>query len=284
LKVCVTIDEMRAACRAARRSDARLGFVPTMGALHEGHLSLVRVARNSCNTVAASIFVNPAQFGPNEDLAKYPRSFERDRELLEKEGVALLFAPSVEEMYPSGAMTWITVEGLSDKLDGGSRPGHFRGVTTVVAKLFNIVEPDVAFFGQKDAAQVAIIRRMLRDLNFPVEIVVGPIVREADGLAMSSRNAYLSPEHRKQALVLYRSLMRVRKLVDEGESTAAELIAVAKNEIATEPAARLDYFEIVNPDTLDPVEDVSRGALAAVAAFFGTTRLIDNVVLFGPNG
>ncbi len=284
LKVCATIDEMRAACRDARRSSGRLGFVPTMGALHEGHLSLVRAARSTCDTVAASIFVNPAQFGPNEDLAKYPRSFERDCELLEKEGVALLFAPSVEEMYPAGAVTWITVEGFSDKLDGRSRPGHFRGVATVVAKLFHIVEPDAAFFGQKDAAQVAIIRRMVRDLNFPVEIVVGQIVREPDGLAMSSRNAYLSPEYRKKALVLYRSLVLVKKLADEGENSIETLIAAAKKEIAAEPAARLDYFEIVSTETLDPVEDVSRGRLAAVAAFFGATRLIDNVVLSGSNG
>jgi pantoate--beta-alanine ligase len=279
LKICTTIEEMRAACRAVRKDGTRLGFVPTMGALHEGHLSLVRSAKNSCNAVAASIFVNPAQFGPNEDLAKYPRSFERDRELLEKEGVQLLFAPSTEEMYPAGAVTWVNVEGLSDKLDGRSRPGHFRGVTTVVAKLFHIVEPDAAFFGQKDAAQVAIIRRMARDLNFPVEVVVGPIVREPDGLAMSSRNAYLDPQQRKQALVLYRSLTLVKKLADQGERGAAKLIAAARNEIAAEAAARLDYFEIADPETLDPVEDISRGTLAAVAAYFGATRLIDNVML-----
>ena len=181
-----------------------------MGALHEGHLSLVRAARASSDAVAASIFVNPTQFGPNEDLAKYPRSFERDCEMLEREGVSLLFAPSVEEMYPAGAVTWVTVEGLSEKLDGRSRPGHFRGVTTVVAKLFHAVEADAAFFGRKDAAQVAIVRRMVRDLNFAVEIVVCPIVREADGLAMSSRNAYLDPEQRKRALVLHRALMRVQ--------------------------------------------------------------------------
>src|ERR1700720_3046288 len=198
MKIFETIADMRATPRVARR----LGLVPTMGALHDGHLSLVRAARAACDVVAVSIFVNPTQFGPNEDLAKYPRDFERDRELLEKEGVDLLFAPPVEEMYPAGAVTWVTVEGLSGKLDGRSRPGHFRGVTTVVAKLFHIVEPDAAFFGQKDAAQVAIVRRMVRDLNFPVEIVACPIVREADGLAMSSRNAYLDPEQRKQALVL----------------------------------------------------------------------------------
>src|ERR1700720_461893 len=214
MKISSTIAEARAACADARRDGKSVGLVPTMGALHEGHLSLVRAAKASCDAVAVSIFVNPTQFGPTEDLAKYPRSFERDRELLEKEGVELLFAPSVEEMYPRGAVTWVTVEGLSGRLDGRSRPGHFRGVTTVVAKLFHIVEPDAAFFGQKDAAQVAIVRRMVRDLNFPVEIVACPIVREADGLAMSSRNAYLDEQQRKQALVLHRSLLRVKKSWD----------------------------------------------------------------------
>ncbi|MGB7603673.1 MAG: pantoate--beta-alanine ligase, partial [Candidatus Sulfotelmatobacter sp.] len=217
MKVCKTVVDMRAACAAARRDGRRLGFVPTMGALHEGHLSLVRAAKDDCDVVAASIFVNPTQFGAGEDLAKYPRTFERDRELLEREGVAILFAPSVEEMYPEGAVTWVTVNGLSDKLDGRSRPGHFRGVTTVVAKLLHIVDADTAFFGQKDAAQLAIIRRMVRDLKFPVEIVGCPIVREEDGLAMSSRNAYLDRQERKQALVLHRSLMRVRKLFEAGE-------------------------------------------------------------------
>jgi pantoate--beta-alanine ligase len=270
---------MRAACRAVRKAGKRLGLVPTMGALHDGHLSLVRAARASSDVVAASIFVNPTQFAPNEDLAKYPRSFERDRELLEREGVGLLFAPTVEEMYPAGAVTWVTVEGLSEKLDGRSRPGHFRGVTTVVAKLFHIVEPDVAFFGQKDAAQVAIIRRMVRDLNLPVEIAVCPIVREPDGLAMSSRNAYLNPEQRKQALVLYRSLLRVQAFIAAGERKAAKLAEAGKGEFAAERAVRLDYFEIVNPDSLDPVEDISCGALAAVAAYVGTTRLIDNILL-----
>jgi len=250
-----------------------------MGALHEGHLSLVRAARASADAVGASIFVNPTQFGPNEDLAKYPRSFERDCELLEREGVELLFAPSVEEMYPLGAVSWVTVEGLSDKLDGRSRPGHFRGVTTVVAKLFHVVEPDVAFFGQKDAAQVAIIRRMVRDLSLPVEIVVCPIVREPDGLALSSRNAYLSSEQRKQALILHRSLVRVQRLADAGEQHAAKLVAAGREEFAQEGSVRLDYFEVVNPDTLDPVGDTSAGALAAVAAFVGSTRLIDNTLL-----
>lgn len=250
-----------------------------MGALHEGHLSLVRTARASCDAVAASIFVNPTQFGPNEDLAKYPRTFDRDRELLQRDGVELLFAPSVEEMYPAGAVTWVTVEGLSDKLDGRSRPGHFRGVATVVAKLFHVVEPDVAFFGQKDAAQVAVIRRMVRDLNLPVQIVVCPIVREPDGLAMSSRNAYLNPDQRKQALVLHRSLARVQDLVAAGERNAGELLTAGREELAREKSVRLDYFEIVDPDTLDPRPDISGGALAAVAAFVGSTRLIDNILL-----
>jgi pantoate--beta-alanine ligase len=281
MKVCNTINDMQAACRAERHGGQRLGFVPTMGALHEGHLSLVRAAKASCDVVAASIFVNPTQFGPNEDLAKYPRNFDRDRELLEREGVALLFAPSVEEMYPAGAVTWVTVEGLSDKLDGGSRPGHFRGVTTVVAKLFHIVEPDTAFFGQKDAAQVAIVRRMVRDLRFPVEIVACPIVREPDGIAMSSRNAYLDLQQRKPALVLHRALMRVKKSSEDGERDAAKLVTAGREEIAEENSVRLDYFEIVNPDSLDPVEDVANGALVAVAAFVGGTRLIDNILLPG---
>ena len=250
-----------------------------MGALHEGHLSLVRAARAASDVVAASIFVNPMQFGPKEDLAKYPRSFERDCELLEREGVGFLFAPAVEEMYPAGAVTWVTVEELSSKLDGRSRPGHFRGVTTVVAKLFLIVEPDAAFFGQKDAAQVAIIRRMVRDLNLPVEIVVGPIVREVDGLAMSSRNAYLDPAQRKHALVLHRSLMRVQKLVGDGERNAARLIVAGLEAFAAEKSVHLDYFEVVNPETLDPVEDVSGGALVAVAGYIGNTRLIDNLLI-----
>ena len=279
LKIFSSIDEMRAASRAARGAGKRLGFVPTMGALHAGHLSLVRAARASCDRVAASIFVNPTQFGADEDLAKYPRSYERDCKLLEREGVNYLFAPTVEEMYPAGAVTWVTVEGLSERLDGRSRPGHFRGVTTVVAKLFHIVEPDAAFFGQKDAAQVAIIRRMVRDLRMPVEIVVGPIVREADGLAMSSRNAYLDSQQRQRARVLHRSLVRVEELAQAGEHDAAKLVALGREEFTSEPSVRLDYFEIVDPNTLDPIADISGGALVAVAAFVGTTRLIDNIML-----
>jgi pantoate--beta-alanine ligase len=255
-----------------------------MGALHEGHLSLVRAAKAQCDAVVVSIFVNPTQFGPTEDLAKYPRQFERDCALLEKENVDIVFAPSVEEMYAQGESTWVTVEGLSDKLDGRSRPGHFRGVTTVVAKLFHVIEPDVAFFGQKDAAQVAVIRRMVRDLNFPVEIAVCPIVREPDGLAMSSRNAYLNPEERQRALVLRRSLRRVEEEFRAGERDAAKLVAGARQAIADESQVRLDYLEIVDPDTLDPLDQISRPALAAVAAYVGSTRLIDNAVLTPAEG
>lgn len=262
-----------------RASQPRVGFVPTMGALHEGHLSLIRAAKASCQAVIVSIFVNPTQFGPTEDLAKYPRSPERDRELLLREGVDVLFAPTAEEMYPPGALTWVTVEDLSGKLDGRSRPGHFRGVTTVVAKLFHAVEPDAAFFGQKDGAQLAIIRRMVRDLHFPVEIVACPIVREPDGLAMSSRNAYLNREQRKQALLLHRALLQVEGLARTGEIDSEKLSVMGKGVFAGHEGVRLDYFEIVNPETLDPVSTISDGALVAVAAYVGTTRLIDNLLL-----
>lgn len=270
---------MRTSCRDARGGGKSLGLVPTMGALHEGHLSLVRAARASSDVVTASIFVNPTQFGPDEDLAKYPRSLERDCELLEREGVQLLFTPSADQMYPAGDVTWVTVEGMSEKLDGRSRPGHFRGVTTVLSKLFHIVEPDVAFFGQKDAAQVAIIRRMVRDLNLPLKIIICPIVREPDGLAMSSRNAYLNPEQRQQALVLRRSLLRAQELAEHGEVNAIKLISAGRDEFAREPKVRLDYFEVVDPDTLDPLPAISGHALIAVAAYVGSTRLIDNILL-----
>jgi pantoate--beta-alanine ligase len=277
-----TVPEMQAICRELRRSGKSLGFVPTMGALHEGHLSLVRAARSHNQVVAASVFVNPLQFGPSEDFSKYPRTLERDKGLLDAEKLDLLFAPSSDEMYPKGAVTEVYVAHISEKLDGRSRPGHFKGVTTVVAKLFEIVRPDRAYFGQKDAAQVAVLRKMVHDLNIDVELVVCPIIRERDGFAMSSRNAYLSPEQRKQALVLNRSLMRVQAMADRGEQSAAALQDAGKQVIAEEPGARLDYFEIVDANTLDPVEDISKGALVAVAAHIGTTRLIDNLVLHGP--
>jgi pantoate--beta-alanine ligase len=279
MKVRTTVEGMRAAARVARLGGLRVGIVPTMGALHEGHLSLVRAAKAQCEAVVVSIFVNPLQFGPNEDLAKYPRNFERDCELLREEDVDFVFAPTVEELYPEKAMTYVTVEGMNDKLCGRSRPGHFRGVTTVVAKLFNIVEPNMAFFGQKDAAQVAIIRRMVRDLNFPVEIIACPIVREPDGLAMSSRNAYLSAQERKSALVLNRALRAVEEHFRQGERNTAGLVSPGQDVIAQEHGVKLDYLEIVDPDSLEPFEVVNRTALAAVAAFVGSTRLIDNVLL-----
>ena len=279
MKLVHTIAEMRALSRSARNAGKRLGLVPTMGALHEGHLSLVRAAKAKTDIVAASIFVNPTQFGPNEDFAKYPRNLESDCARLELEGVEWGFAPTTEEMYSSNSVTWVTVEGLSDRLCGKSRPGHFRGVTTVVSKLFHIIEPDAAFFGQKDAAQHAIIRRMVLDLNMPVAIEICPVVREADGLALSSRNAYLSAQERKSALVLQRSLMRVQGLFAEGERNAEKLIALARKEFDSEPTVRLDYFEIVDPDTLEPTPSINGRSLVAVAAFLGKTRLIDNVVL-----
>src|SRR5438270_1627035 len=273
--------EVTAVSKEARRAGKRVGFVPTMGALHEGHLSLVRTARAQADVVIVSVFVNPTQFGPTEDFGRYPRDPERDSALLAAEKTDYLFMPSTEEMYPAGGSSWVTVEGLSEKLDGRSRPGHFRGVTTVVAKLFNIVQPDFAFFGQKDAAQVAIINKMVRDLNFEVRIVVCSIVRETDGLAMSSRNAYLNPDQRKQALVLYRALMRVQTLADQGESNSARLRVAGEQVMAEEAAVKPDYFEIVNRDTLDSVADISGGALVAVAAYVGSTRLIDNIVVTG---
>ena len=279
MRILKTVDEMRAACADARQKHDQLGFVPTMGALHEGHISLVRAARERCGTVAASIFVNPTQFGPNEDFAKYPRTLERDTEMLQGEKVDLLFTPTREEMYPHGAVTFVTVEGLSERLCGRSRPGHFRGVTTIVNKLFNIFEPDFAFFGQKDAAQAAIIRKMVKDLDMPVEVVICPIVREPDGLAMSSRNVYLNPEERKRARVLYRALQKAQALYASGERSAAELMVAAKQVLAEEPEVKLEYVEIVDPVTLEAALDFSNPVLVAVAAKVGGTRLIDNIVL-----
>lgn len=270
---------MQSISRELRRSGKRIGFVPTMGALHEGHVSLVRAARTHNDAVVVSIFVNPLQFGPTEDFSKYPRTLESDSRKLEAENVDYLFAPSADEMYPKGAATTVHVEGLSEKLDGKSRPGHFQGVTTVVAKLFEIVRPDRAYFGQKDAAQVAVLRKMVHDLDMDLEMVVCPIVREADGLAMSSRNVYLSQEQRRQALALNRALMRVQFLFDRGDRSAVSLREQGIRVIAEEQGVKLDYFEIVDPNTLDPAGDVSRGALVAVAAWVGTTRLIDNIVL-----
>jgi pantoate--beta-alanine ligase len=274
-----TIAETRTACARIRLAGKTLGLVPTMGALHEGHLSLVREAQASCDAVAVSIFVNPTQFGPKEDFASYPRTLEEDCRTLEAAGVDLVFAPSVQEMYPSGASTFVEVAGLSDRLDGASRPGHFRGVATVVAKLLNIFTPEHAFFGQKDAAQVAVLRKMVLDLRFAVQLDVCPIVREPDGLAMSSRNRNLSEEERRQALVLSRALLAVQELVQKGEHESARLLAEALRVLAGEPGAQLDYCRIVDPDTLEDIPNVGGGALVAVAARVGGTRLIDNLLL-----
>jgi pantoate--beta-alanine ligase len=279
MRIVSNIAETRAAGRELRAEGRSIGLVPTMGALHAGHISLVRAAREQCDAVVVSIFVNPAQFGPNEDFAKYPRTWDADCALLESEGVDLIFAPDAAEMYPEGASTFVDVEGVSDRLDGVSRPGHFRGVSTVVAKLFHIVDPDRAFFGQKDAAQVAVLRRMVRDLHFGLGLVVCPTVREVDGLALSSRNRYLSPEERRQALVLNRALRRVEERVAQGVLDAPTLIDDALSILGDEPNVQVDYYRIVDPATLEDVADVGKGALAAIAAIVGTTRLIDNLVI-----
>jgi len=256
-----------------------IGLVPTLGALHAGHASLIRAAAAACDHVAVSIFVNPTQFGPNEDFARYPRTFDADCALAQNAGAHVIFAPTVDEIYPTGAATFVEVEGLSSRLDGQSRPGHFRGVATVVAKLFIAAEPDRAFFGQKDAAQVAVLRRMTTDLRLATEIVVCPIVREPDGLALSSRNIYLSPEERKQALVLSRTVRLVEALAAQGQRNAAALIAAARSEFAAEPSVRIDYIELVHWSTLEPVESAAPGSLFALAAHLGATRLIDNTIL-----
>jgi pantoate--beta-alanine ligase len=250
-----------------------------MGALHEGHISLIRAARQDCQAIAVSIFVNPTQFGPNEDFSKYPRTFDEDCALLEAEDVDVVFAPLPEEIYRPGASTFVEVEGLSDRLDGASRPGHFRGVATVVSKLFIAAEPDFAYFGQKDGAQVAVLRRMTSDLLLPVQLVVCPIVRESDGLAMSSRNRYLSPEERRQALVLSQSLTAIQTAISAGQRSSESLIGVARKWIAADPAVKIDYISVVDWVTLLPVPEAKPGTLIAVAAYVGTTRLIDNLVV-----
>jgi pantoate--beta-alanine ligase len=279
MEILRTVAELRQWSRQERNDGGNtIGLVPTMGALHRGHASLIRAATASVGYVAVSIFVNPTQFGPNEDFARYPRSFDADCALAEAEGADVVFAPTVEELYPSGAATFVEVEGLSNRLDGASRPGHFRGVATVVAKLLIAAEPDRAFFGQKDAAQCAIVRRMVADLRLATEIVVCPIVREPDGLALSSRNLYLSPAERTQALVLSRAGREVESAVVSGERRASALIESARQIFATEPAVRIDYIAVVDWTTLEPVEIAIPGTLFAVAAWIGATRLIDNTI------
>jgi pantoate--beta-alanine ligase len=274
-----TIEWMKQVARQARAEGRIVGFVPTMGALHEGHLSLVRAAQQQCNPVVASIFVNPAQFGPKEDFEKYPRQLEADREMLEKLGVQHLFAPTPAEMYPNGFRTYVDVEKLSGVLEGRSRPGHFRGVTTVVLKLFEIVQPHFAYFGRKDAQQARVIRQMAADLNLDAEVVVCPIVREPDGLAMSSRNAYLKPEERRAATALSRALRAAEQEIAAGQRDTAHLVAAMRKILDAEPLASVDYAEIVDADTLESVLRLRRACLVLLAVFIGATRLIDNLLV-----
>jgi pantoate--beta-alanine ligase len=274
-----TVAWMKQIAAEARRGERLLGFVPTMGALHEGHLSLVREAQRLCAPVVVSIFVNPTQFGPAEDFKKYPRTLDADRAALEKLGVDYIFAPPAEEMYPAGFRTTVNVEGLSERLEGRSRPGHFRGVATVVLKLFKIVQPRMAFFGRKDAQQVRVLQQMVRDLNLDAEIVVCPIVREADGLAMSSRNAYLSADERRAALVLSHSLDRAKREIERGERDVVRLAAVVRGVIAGERGVELDYAEIVDAETLEPAMTLRKAAYVLLAAKIGKTRLIDNALI-----
>ena len=265
--------------RSARLSfSGTVGLVPTMGYLHEGHLSLIRRAREECDHVVVSIFVNPTQFGPKEDLAKYPRDLERDFRLIEPY-TDLVWTPSAETMYPQGYQTWVEVEAMTRPLEGAMRPGHFRGVTTVVAKLFNAVQPHKAYFGQKDAQQVAVIRQMVRDLNFPLEIVVCPTSREPDGLAMSSRNVYLDPDQRKAATVLFRSLSAAKELYERGERSAEKVRGKMKEVLAGEPLAEPQYISCADYDTLEELDEIKGKALLSMAVFFGKTRLIDNFIL-----
>ncbi len=271
-----TLADLRAA-RLALPGTA--GLIPTMGYLHEGHISLARRARAECDSVIASIFVNPAQFAPNEDLAKYPRNLERDLQLLESAGVDLVWTPTPEGMYPPGFSTWVEVEGLTRPLEGAARPGHFRGVTTVVTKLFSAVQPERAYFGQKDAQQAAVIRKMVRDLDFPIEIIVGPTVREADGLAMSSRNAYLNAEERKAATVLFNALSAAQQAYQHGERDGDVLRGILRHVIDLQPLARMQYVSAADYDTLEELQTLTGKTLLSMAVFIGQTRLIDNFVL-----
>jgi pantoate--beta-alanine ligase len=283
MRILRTVSELRLWSRNERSSGKAVGqmvgLVPTLGALHAGHASLIRAARAGCAAVAVSIFVNPTQFGPNEDFARYPRTFDADCALAEAEGADVIFAPTVDEIYPSGASTFVDVGSLGERLDGLSRPGHFRGVATVVAKLFIAAEPDRGYFGQKDAAQVAVLRRMTADLRLATEIVVCPTIRDPDGLALSSRNIYLSPAERTPALTLSRAIREIESLASSGQRNSAALIAAAREIFAAEPAIRIDYIALVDWNTLEPVETAAPGALFAVAAHVGATRLIDNTIL-----
>ncbi len=277
MQIVRTVVEMQLACRDLKRRGT-LGLVPTMGALHDGHLSLVRRAQAECDAVVASIFVNPTQFAAGEDYETYPRTFEDDYAKMEATGTDLVFAPHAQEMYTPGSTAFVDVPGVGDRLDGASRPGHFRGVATVVAKLFHIASPDRAYFGQKDAAQVAVLRAMIRDLNFPLHLVACPIVRESDGLAMSSRNRNLSAHDRVRALILYQALQQARELLEAGEIRSDVMERTMREVFAKGEGVRLDYAAIIDPHTLLPVADTRQGALIAVAAWVGSTRLIDNLL------
>lgn len=278
MEVAKTAEEVRAQVRAWRKEGLSVGLVPTMGYLHEGHKSLIDKAVEQNDRVVVSVFVNPIQFGPNEDLATYPRDFVRDCAVCENAGAALVFHPEKEEMYEEGFCTYVDMDGLTKGLCGKTRPTHFRGVCTVVSKLFHIVAPDRAYFGQKDAQQLAVIRRMVRDLNFDLEVVGCPIVREADGLAKSSRNTYLSPEERKAAVVLHRGLEKGEELLKNGEKDAAVVAGAVREVIESEPLARIDYVEVVDFDTIETVQKIEGTVLCAVAVYIGKTRLIDNVI------
>ncbi len=274
--------DMRAASLSWRQQGHKIAFVPTMGYFHEGHLALMRYGREQADRLVVSLFVNPAQFGPTEDLARYPRDLERDAALAREVGVDVLYTPTAPDMYPEGYQTYVSVEGLSQGLCGASRPGHFRGVATVVLKLFNQVLPHLAVFGEKDYQQLAVIKRLVTDLNVPVQVVGRPIVREADGLAMSSRNTYLSPEERGAALCLVQALTRARNLAAAGETGAQKILAEVQEYIAAQPHTRLDYAVLVDPDTLTEVDLIRGSARLAVAAWVGRTRLIDNMLIEVP--
>jgi len=279
MQILHTVADLRQWSRHERTAGHTIALVPTMGALHAGHASLIRAAAASCPRVAVSIFVNPTQFAPTEDFSCYPRTFDADCALAEAEGAHVIFVPSVEELYPPGATTFVEVESLSNRLDGQSRPGHFRGVATVVAKLLIAAEPDRAYFGQKDAAQSAVIRRMTSDLRLATEIVVCPIVRDPDGLALSSRNIYLAPAERTQALTLSRTIHQIEALVASGARRASTLMQTARSAFAAEPAILVDYIALVDKNTLEPADFAVPGTLFAVAAYVGKTRLIDNAIL-----
>lgn len=279
MTVIESVSEMRAFIAQVRQQRKKIGLVPTMGALHEGHLALMEEAKSSSDIVVASIFVNPTQFGPNEDYDAYPRTWQSDIDACQKIGVDVVFRPSVAEMYPQGWGTWVSVEKITEKLCGQTRPGHFRGVATVVTKLFNIVQPDKAFFGQKDAQQVAVLMKMVRDLNMNIEIIVVPIVRDPDGLAKSSRNIYLTPEQRKAALVLSRSLLSAQQMIIQGQRGCRLICREVQDKIAEEPLAAVEYVQMYSFPDLQEITTVRDKVLLAVAVRFGTTRLIDNMIL-----